>query len=415
MKKPAVIILAAGRGTRLKSDLPKALHTLCGKPMLGFLLDRAAQIGAAKTVVVAGYGIDRVRDFVGSRAAVVEQRQLLGSGHAVKQAARALKGFRGPVFVLYCDTPLIRIETLKALIRAYYEGNSTCALLTMRPKDPFGYGRVLRDMDGSVRAIIEEKDASAGEKKIGEVNVGAYVFDGPALFTAVDRVRMNPIKKEYYLTDAIAILAEKSRVVAHLTDRAEDTEGVNTGKELAQMEERAQQSILEGLMESGVRIRDPKTTVIDADVRIGQDTRILPSCVIEEGARIGKRCVIGPFARIRGGSVIGDGCVIGNFVEIVRSRVGKKTQIKHLSYIGDAVIGSGVNIGAGTITANYDGKNKHRTVIADGAQVGSGTILVAPVRVGKKAKTGAGTVVTKTHPVPDRAVAIGVPARILKK
>jgi bifunctional UDP-N-acetylglucosamine pyrophosphorylase/glucosamine-1-phosphate N-acetyltransferase len=297
----------------------------------------------------------------------------------------------------------------------HHRGNDTdCTLLSVEFDDPTGYGRIKRGPGGEVTAIVEEGDASAAEKKIREINVGSYFFKAPRLFEALKRVERNQNKKEYYLTDAVGILAAEGKAGAVLTANRGETLGVNTPKDLATAEASRRAQIVEGWMERGVRFRDPATAYIDASVKIGEGTLVLPGTVVEEGSTIGKNCTIGPFARIRGGSKIADGCVIGNFVEIVRSTVGEGSQVKHLTYLGDAKIGARVNVGAGTITANYDGKTKHATVIKDGAQIGSGTVLVAPVTVGKNSKTGAGCVVTRGHDVKDGKTVAGVPARELQ-
>jgi bifunctional UDP-N-acetylglucosamine pyrophosphorylase/glucosamine-1-phosphate N-acetyltransferase len=344
----------------------------------------------------------------------VKQEKQLGSGNAVNQAASKLSNFGGPVFVFYCDTPLISVESAKRLLKNYRVRSADCALLSVNSPRPFGYGRIKRDPEGTIEKIVEENDASPEEKAITEINAGCYVFDSKKLFQALKEVRQNALKKEYYLTDAVEILAPGGKVDSVLTADTQEILGINDRLDLAKAEKIMQERILEEWLKKGVRIRDPKSTVIDADVEIGQDTVLLPHTVIEQGSVIGSGCTVGPFARIRGASRIGDGSVIGNFVEIVRSNVGRHTQIKHLSYIGDALVGSFVNIGAGSITANYDGKKKHKTIIKDKAQIGSGTILVAPVVVGRGAKTGAGAVVTKKNNVPDRAVVVGVPARRLE-
>ena len=415
MKPLAVIILAAGKGTRMKSELPKALHPLCGEPMLGALLESAKALSPDKIIVVAGHQYSRVRHYLDGKAAVIRQRQLLGSGHAVNQAAKALSGFKGAVVVLYCDTPLISARTLKSLVKRHAARSAVCTLLTVVLQNPSGYGRIRRTRRGLVEKIVEENDASGAEKKIREINVGCYVFNSKALFGALQSVRKNPKKKEYYLTDAIEILSRQGNVEPVATKDTEEVLGINTLQDLAALEGIMQKKILDQWSQRGVRIRDPRTTTIDANVQIGVGTVILPSTVIEAGSVIGKACSIGPFARIRGGSRIGNGAIIGNFVEIVRSKIGDKTQIKHLSYIGDTQVGSGVNIGAGTITANFDGKKKHKTIIKDRAEIGSGTVLVAPVTVGRAAKTGAGAVVTKGKNVPDHAVVVGIPAKKLGK
>ncbi len=382
--------------------------------MLGLLLDRAREVSPAKTLVVAGHQIDRVREVVGSKTQVVWQKELLGSGHAVAQTAKKLAPFKGRILLLYCDTPLISSATIRRLLKVHEETKAQATLLSVVLEHPVGYGRILKNLNGHVERIVEEADADEEEKKIREINVGCYVFDTKKLFEALRAVRKNPKKKEYYLTDVIEILARVGIVASVPVQDPGEVAGINTRHDLATMEARMQQDLLKQWVERGVRIRDPRTTTLDADVLIGEDTVIYPNTVIEEGSVIGKGCHVGPFARIRGRSKIGDGCVIGNFVEIVRSTIGSGSQIKHLSYIGDAEIGTCVNVGAGTITANFDGKKKHKTVIKDKAQIGSGTILVAPVTVGRSAKTGAGAVVTRGKNVPDRGVVIGVPARALK-
>ncbi len=408
------MILAAGKGTRMKSETPKALHPICGEPMLGWLLEKSGSLGARKIFVVAGHKVEDVRRFAAGRAEVVLQKALLGSGHAVNQAAGRLNGFQGSVLVLYCDTPLISAETMRTLLRGHVARSTDCSVLSVVLKDPSGYGRVKRGPRGLVERIVEDRNATPEEKAIREINTGCYVFRSKRLFEALKSVRRDPVKKEYYLTDVIEILAKKGRVESLVTAKDGEARGVNTRRDLADLESIMQKDILERLMESGVTIRNPRTVTIDADVKIGSDTVIHPNTVIEAGTVIGKNCQIGPFARIRGGSKIGDGCTVGNFVEVVRSKVGAKSLIKHLSYVGDAEIGSAVNIGAGTITANFDGKKKHKTVIGDKAQIGSGTVLVAPVTVGRGARTGAGSVVTARKNVPAGAVVAGVPAKILK-
>lgn len=409
------MILAAGKGTRLKSELPKALHRVAGQPMLAHLLDAVERLAPARTVVVAGYKFSDVKRFVGRRASVARQARQLGSGHAVMAAERALNGFHGTTLVLYCDTPAVTTRTLEKLLEVKRDRGSDCALLSSEMDDPTGYGRVKRAPDGRVTGIVEETDAAADEKSIREINVGGYAFDSKSLFGALKRVRPNEKKGEIYLTDAVGILCGEGRVDALVVEDADETRGANTRAELAALGGIVQDKILERLAEGGVEIRDPRTVTIDADVKIGAGTRILPHTVIEEGSVIGKDCVIGPFARIRGGSKIGDRAVIGNFVEIVRTTIGRGSQVKHLSYLGDAVVGEGVNVGAGTVTANYDGRAKHRTVIRDGARIGSGTVLIAPVTVGRLAVTGAGAVVPKGKNVPDRTTVVGVPAEPLVK
>lgn len=410
--KPAVVILAAGRGTRMRSPLPKALVPVCGKPMLWHLLEAVKPLRPSRVVVVAGYRHADVKRWVDGRAVVVEQKQLLGSGHAVAQAEGALKGHSGDVFVLYCDTPLVRTRTLKALWARHRQTRSAATLLSLRLDDPTGYGRVARKPDGSVASIIEELDCGPVERMIRDVNAGCYVFDKKRLFAALARVRRNPKKNEFYLTDAVGILAASTRVEAAAAADPGELVGINTRLELAAAQEALRRRILEDWIDRGVEIRHPASTFVESGVRLGAGTVVEPHTVIEQDAVIGSGCVIGPFARIRGGSRVDDGAVIGNFVELVRTRVGRGSQVKHLTYLGDAVLGRNVNVGAGTITANYDGVRKARTTIRDGAFIGSGTVLVAPVTVGRRARTGAGAVVTRGHSVPDGATVVGIPARI---
>lgn len=409
--RPAAVVLAAGKGTRMRSDLPKALHRICGVTMLDALLGTVASLKPARTVVVAGHRFDEVRASLGKRAEVVRQIQLLGSGHAVAQARKALRGFDGTVLVLYCDTPLLTRATLERVLADHVGHATDCTLLSVEAADPAGYGRVLRGPSGDVRAIVEENDATPAEKAVREVNVGCYAFRADKLFAALGRVAKNPKKGEYYLTDAVGILAAEGRVRAVTTTDAEEVQGVNTPKDLATAEAALQRRVIDAHLAGGVRVRDPRTTTIDADVRIGEGTLVQPHTVIEEGSVIGKGCVIGPFARVRAGSRVADGAVIGNFVEVVRSTVGPGSQAKHLAYLGDASVGRDVNVGAGTITANFDGRTKHRTTVRDRAKLGSGTVLIAPVTVGRGAVTGAGAVVTRGCDVPAGATVAGVPAR----
>lgn len=399
----------------MRASLPKPLHPVCGLPMLSYLLQRSKEAGSTRNIVIAGHGIEKVREAFGARARIILQKEQHGSGHAVNQAARAMSGIKGSVLVLYCDTPLIQTATLRALVNDHRRNKTDCTLLSVDNPEPAGYGRIKRDAEGGVERIVEESTASAEEKLIREINVGCYVFDSRKLFSALKRVKRSPVKKEYFLTDVIGILSKEGRVGSVKTTDLDETLGVNTLKDLSRIRKIMQKRVCEGWMALGVDIRDPKSTFIDSDVKIGQDTVLEPHTVIQEGSRIGNGCRIGPFARIRGASSIGSQSVIGNFVEVVRSQIGQSTQVKHLSYLGDARVGDFVNIGAGTVTANYDGKEKHLTVIRDKAQIGSGTILVAPVTVGRGAKTGAGAVVTKGTRVQDGKIYVGVPARELKK
>lgn len=411
----AAVILAAGSGTRMNSDLPKVLHPVCGVPMLGHVLGTVEALGARKTLVVVGHERARVRSYIGKRAEAVMQWPPRGTGHALLQTRRQLRSYCGSVLVLCGDAPLVRRSTLESLIRSRQAKDASCAILTFQLDRPTGYGRILRDARGRVTRIVEELSATPAEKAVREVNSGVYCFDAQALFQALAKVKPDPIKKEIYLTDAIAVLVREGRVETVETDRPEETLGVNTRKDLALVTKIRKTEILERLMGEGVTIEDPATTFVAEGVTIGRDTVIHPNTVIDGPAKIGRKCSIGPFARIRAGVTLGDEVTVGNFVEVVRSTVGDRTLVKHLTYLGDATVGPDTNVGAGTITANFDGKNKHRTAIGRKVKVGSGTIFVAPVTVGDNAVTGAGAVVTRGTRVKSGETVVGVPARPSKK
>lgn len=415
MSNLACVILAAGDGTRMKSDLPKVLHTVSGIPMLGHVLGLAESLKIKNIIVIAGHQKELVEQYVGGRAQVVEQKERRGSGHAVMQAADALKNFSGAVLVLCGDMPLLRKETVEGLIEEFQNSKAAATVLTGMAANPHGYGRIIRGSGTRVVRIVEETSASDVQKRIREINTGAYCFEKESLFDALAKVKPDPVKKELYLTDTAALISKKKKFTGFKADSPAEAMGINSRKDLATVEEIMNRRILERWMAEGVTIRDPKTTWIAADAVIGQGTEVLPSTVIEGPAKIGRNCVIGPFAHIRAGVTLDDNVGIGNFVEVVRSKVGAKALVKHLTYIGDAEIGAGVNVGAGTITANFDGTAKHKTVIEEGAQIGSGTIFVAPVRVGRKAKTGAGAVVTRGQDVGEGETVVGIPAKALKK
>ncbi len=414
-KNTACIILAAGLGTRMKSSLPKVLHKISGKTMIEYILELIKPFGFKPNIVVTGYKSKQVARFTGG-SKIINQKKMLGSADAVMSTRNALGKFKGDVIILYSDTPLIQQNTIRQLIARHRKTGAACTLLTARLKDPTGYGRVLRDDEEKIVRIVEEKEASFYDKVIGEINVGAYCFDSKNLFDSLKEIRADNKKDEYYLTDAISILRKRNLKIESLcTDNEEEALGVNSREELAKAERIIYDRAIKRFLNEGVTIVDPLNTYISFDCTIGKDTVIKPYTIIEDGVKIGANCVIGPFARIRPGTKLSDGVEIGNFVELTRSDIGRGAKIKHHSYIGDAVVGKDVNVGAGTITANYDGKKKNKTIIKDGAFIGSGTIFVAPVTVGKKAITGAGSVLTKKTRVPDDSVVVGVPARILKK
>ncbi|MFA7705967.1 MAG: NTP transferase domain-containing protein [Candidatus Omnitrophota bacterium] len=413
-KDLAVIILAAGKSTRMKSEVPKVLHPLCGRPMIGYVLDLVAALKPAQTVAVLGHKQEMVRKFIPKGVKIAVQKKLIGTADAVKTGLQALKGFKGTVLILYGDNPLLKKQTLKELLDYHSENNADATLLTAQLKEPAGYGRIMRDKYFSICGIVEEKDADEVQKDIQEINTGIMVFKKEKLSVNLSSIRPNNLKKEYYLTDIIEIFARKNYLVEGLKIKdAREALGINTRAELAKANSIMQKTINDKLMQDGVTIVDPATAFINFGTKIGKDTVIYPFTVIERDVKIGKRCFVGPFAHLREGVGLGDDVTAGNFIEMVRSRIGAKTFIKHFSYLGDSTVGSNVNIGAGTVTANFDGKNKNYTVIKDNVKIGSDTVIVAPVKIGKSAVTGAGTVVIKN--VPDKAVVAGVPARILKK
>ena len=435
-----VLILAAGKGTRMKSALPKVLHRVAGAPMIDYVLAASASLGAATTTVVVGHQADALRAALGAHADLrfVLQEPQLGTAHAVRQAAPLLAGLGGTLVVLSGDVPLLTPDTLRALVARHKEARAAATLLTAIVDDPTGYGRVLRDGD-EVAAIVEHRDASPAERAVREINAGIYAFDLGPLFPALDEIASNNSQEEYYLPDLVGLYRRAGRrVVAIPVDRPEETRGINTRAELAAMSARVWQQRREALMASGVTLEDPATTYVDAGVSVGPDSvihpgvhllgrtrigaravihggvrivdseladdvRVLDHCLIV-GARIADGASVGPFAHLRPGSDLGAGSRVGNFVELKKTRLGAGSKAGHLAYLGDATIGEKVNIGAGTITCNYDGERKHPTVIEDGAFIGSDSQLVAPVRIGRGAYVAAGSSITKD--VPDGALGI---------
>lgn len=415
MRDIIAIILAAGRGTRMKSETPKVLHKILGKEIIHYVLDSVKDAGLSDVILVAGYGSALLQEAVKNEKIVI-QKELSGSGDAVATARKALKNYSGDILVVCGDTPLIRAQTIKNLIEKHRSSGASATILTAKVNDPTGYGRIARDDNGKVTGIVEQVKVNLYEEIINEINVGTYCFKAADLFVALERVKPDNKKKEIFLTDTIGIIKNKGKLVeAYLTEDPDEAIGVNARLDLARSTAILKNRIAEELMLEGVTIQDPASTVIYPGARIGKDTTIYSNTVIESDVEIGNNCHIGPFARIRPHVSIGDGVEVGNFVELNRTKVGDDTKIKHHTYLGDAIVGKSVNIGAGTITANYDGKNKNRTIIEDGAFIGVGAILIAPVKVGSQATVGAGSVVPKDHDVPKGVTVVGIPARIYKK
>jgi len=413
--KTAALILAAGKGVRMNSDLPKVLHLVSCKSLLGHILGSVEECGIRSIFVIVGHGEKEVRSFIGSRAKAIRQMPQLGTGHAVICAKRELQNWKNDLLILPGDAPFIESGMIRKLLEAHQKSCAGATILTARVSDPKGYGRILKER-GKIYAIREELDASESEREINEVNTGIYVFDTARLFEHLVRVKSDNQKKEYYLTDVIdSFVSSGIDVQGFESEFSGDVLGVNSRMDLSKMEKVINQREIEKHQRNGVTVVSPDNTWIAAGVKIGKDTTVYPFCWIEEGVVIGKNCLIGPSATIRKNSKIEDGSTIGNFVEVTRSKIGKKTRIKHLSYIGDAEIGNNVNIGAGTITANFDGVKKNKTMIQDGSSIGSGTTLVAPVKLGKKSKTGAGSVLLKGTSVKSGETFVGIPAKKITK
>jgi len=419
--KRAAVILAAGQGTRMKSELPKVLHQVGGRPMLDWAIAAAQEAGCERIVVVAGAHSPAVPTHATKRlgeAAVAIQDPPLGTAHAVRAAENALKDFSGDVAVLYADAPLLRAETLRSMFSARKDG---LAVLAFEAEDPFGYGRIVLGDEGVATRIVEQKDATLEEQKIGLCNSGVLCADKATLFQLLAQVSNENAKKEYYLTDVVG-LGRKAALKTYVA-LAPETEvlGVNSRVELAEAEAAFQQRARIAAMEAGVTLIDPQSVYFSYDTQIAADVVVEPNCYFGlgvkiaggaqihascylEGVEIGANCSIGPFARIRPGTKLGAKVKIGNFVEIKNANFGDGAKSSHLTYVGDADIGARANLGCGTITCNYDGFDKYRTIIGEDAFIGSHTSLVAPVKVGARATTAAGSVITKD--VPDGALAV---------
>ncbi len=445
--KVTAVLLAAGQGTRMKSDLPKVLHPLCGRPMLWHVLNALKDVGTEKPVVVVGHGAEEVTKYLGDSAQTVLQEPQLGTGHAAMQAEPLLKGNTDYVIVTYADMPLLRGETFKQLLETQRLNTGPLSLLTVTADDPRGFGRIVRNPDGTVSAIVEEYVATPEQQQIKELNVGAYCFKADWFWDALHRIEKNPKKGEYYLTDIVEIAVKDNLPVqAVVHDDFIETIGINTRVHLSEAEAAMRMRINRGHMLNGVSMMNPESTYIEIGVKIGKDTIIMPNTYIHGDTTIGERNVIGPnsiirdttigndckilasvmegaileddvdmgpFARLRKGAHLKSHVHMGNFGEVKDSTLNEGVKMGHFSYIGNANVGAHTNIGAGTITANYDGEKKHPTVIGEDVFIGSDTMLVAPVKLGDGARTGAGAVVTKD--VPEDTLVVGAPARAIRK
>jgi len=444
----SVIILAAGEGTRMQSSLAKVLHKVAGKPMVEWVVSAAQALKPSKTVVISGRDADALKSALSSlNVLFASQEKRLGSAHAVLQAKKLLGNFSGNILVLCADTPLVRKETLLQFIKEHNDSGNCASVLSCIRDNPFGYGRIIRDNSGVFKSIIEERDASANQKAVKEINSGIYCFNSPLMWHFLSKIKTNNAKNEYYITDLIDILRTAGKKVGAFNFVGmEELLGINTRVELALAENIFKEKTLTLLMLNGVTIIDTKNTYIEPGAKIGNDTVIHPGCVICGQTVIGKNCSIGPFSQISA-STIGDNCnvklscvdgavlkvgvkvgpfsnirpktvlknnvKVGNFSEIKKAVIGEGSKVNHLSYIGDALLGKNVNVGAGTITCNYDGKNKHVTEIADNVFVGSNVNFVAPVSVGKNALIAAGSTVTVD--VPSKTLAIARAHQVNKK
>jgi len=419
MKNFTAIVLAAGKGVRMKSELPKVLHELRGKPLIGHVLTQLKKVKAVKQViVVTGYKAGTVEAYVKSNFKNINfarQHKLAGTADAVKCAQSKVK--YDNVLILCADAPLITEETISSFISSYETQNAKCALISASVESENDFGRIIRDSSANIQAICEKQDLAkylSGTQNLREVNSGIYAFDERILFENLKEIRKNEKKGEYFFTDIIEILYQKGiSAGSYLLTNNDEILGINSRRELAMAEKILNTRAIERFMANGVNILDPQSTFISDNVKIGKNTLIYPFTFIEKDVIIGSHCRLGPFIHLREGTRIDNGVGLGNFVEICRSKVGKASRIKHFSYIGDAAIGTDVNIGAGTVVANYNGKTKNKTKIGNSAFIGSDSVLVAPVNIGNHAVTGAGSVVRNN--VKAKTVVVGVPAKFLKK
>ncbi|HLR72222.1 MAG TPA: bifunctional UDP-N-acetylglucosamine diphosphorylase/glucosamine-1-phosphate N-acetyltransferase GlmU [Pseudogracilibacillus sp.] len=439
MKDRFAIILAAGQGTRMKSKLYKVLHPILGRPMIHYVIEALKPAKLETLVTVVGHGADEVISHIGDESKFVLQEEQLGTAHAVLQAEEILKNKMGTTIVVCGDTPLITSHTFNELFEHHEQSGSKATILTTNVSDPTGYGRVIRNSTGEVERIVEHKDANIDEKMVKEINTGTYCFDNQTLFQALKKVKNDNAQQEYYLPDVIEILKqENEKVTAFITDDDKETIGINDRVALARAEHAMKTRINEHHLNNGVTIIDPNNTYIGPEVTIEQDVFIYPgsiisgqshidtevvigpnseieNCIIGKGtvirqsvvenSKIGKMVNVGPYAHIRPETSIGNEVRVGNFVEIKKSSIGDLTKIPHLSYIGDADLGNEINIGCGTITVNYDGKDKHQTIIEDDTFIGCNSNLVAPVTVEKGSYVAAGSTITKDVPKDSLAIA----------
>jgi bifunctional UDP-N-acetylglucosamine pyrophosphorylase/glucosamine-1-phosphate N-acetyltransferase len=441
MAKTAAVILAAGKGTRMYSEKPKVLHSVAGKPLVQHVLDEARTAGVHQLVLVIGHGGEEVKNTLGEELTYAWQKEQLGTGHAVMQAMGSLEPDVERVVVLSGDVPLLRGDTIQQFLEHYAKSNAKAAVLTAYVDKPDGYGRIIRDSEEHVVKIVEHGDASPKELAIKEINSGTYCFDKKLLAKCLTELKPDNVQGEYYLTDVIhAIRGQGMPVIAVPVEDNREIMGINNRIQLAEAEAVFRDRVNKKLMLAGVTIVDPNTTYIDAQVEVGQDTVIYPFTILRgktqigkdcmvgpnvditdttvgsgvtirqavvEKAEIGNNCNIGPFSYLRPGTVLRDNVKVGDFVEIKKSLIGEGSKVPHHTYIGDAILGKSVNVGAGTITCNYDGKNKHQTVIEDGSFIGSNSNLVAPVKIGTNAYVAAGSTVTADVPEGSLAVARG--------
>lgn len=413
-RRADVVVLAGGEGRRMRSPVPKVLIDLLGRPVIGHVLDAAGTLRPAGVVVVGGDNLPALRKALAEeRPAFVRQPRPLGTGDAARRALRRLPRTGADVLILCGDVPLVTGRTLRGLLAHHRRRKADVTVLTAEVPDPAGLGRILRDRRGRFLGIVEERDAGPEERGIHEVNAGQMVVRVEALRRLLPRLRSDNAQGELYLTDLAGLAG--ARAAAWRAPDPGEAQGINRPAELNAVRRTLKHRILEHHQSRGVLITDPELTLVEAGVRIGAGTVVEPFSVIRRGVSIAARCRVGPFAHLRAGTRLAEGARVGSFVEVKGTSVGRGSQALHLAYLGDAVLGRDVNIGAGTVTANYDGRAKHSTVIRDGVSIGSGTMLVAPVDVGRGARTGAGSVVTARRDVPAGETVAGVPARPLDR